>query len=92
RLVIFVLQDPEPVLWGGEIIYRNGQRAGCTTSGSYGHSLGAAVAMGYVRDNRPISLDFIMAGKYDIDAGGKRYPATAHLEAPYDPKRERVLV
>jgi 4-methylaminobutanoate oxidase (formaldehyde-forming) len=37
QLVIFVLDDPEPMLWGGEPIYRDGKVVGYTTSGSYGH-------------------------------------------------------
>src|ERR671934_61233 len=33
RLVLFVLGDPGPVLWGGEPIYRDGRSVGHTTSG-----------------------------------------------------------
>src|SRR5204863_8602674 len=39
RLAIFVLEDPEPVLWGAELIYRDGKPVGYTTSGSYGHTV-----------------------------------------------------
>jgi heterotetrameric sarcosine oxidase gamma subunit len=46
QLVAFVLQDSGPVLWGSEPIYRNGEAVGYTTSGSYGHSLGAASRYG----------------------------------------------
>ena len=48
RLVLFVLDDPEPVLWGSEPIHRDGKPVGYTTSGSYGHTVGGAVALGYV--------------------------------------------
>ena len=54
RLVILVLQDPEPMLWGGEPILRNGHAVGYTTSGGYGHTLGASVAIGYVRNDAGI--------------------------------------
>lgn len=91
RLVTFVLQDPEPVLWGSEPIYRNGQPVGYTTSGSYGHTLGAAIGMGYVRNQAGVTPDFIRAGKYEIGVNGRRYPATPHLRAPYDPERKRIL-
>jgi carbohydrate-selective porin OprB len=43
RLLIFVLDDPEPTLWGSEPIYRDGKPTGYTTSGSYGHTVGAAI-------------------------------------------------
>src|SRR6185503_3531915 len=59
QLVTFVLQDPEPMLWGSEPIYRNGKAVGYTTSGSYAHSLGAAIGMGYVNDPNGVSADFI---------------------------------
>ena len=50
RLAIFILADPEPMLWGGEPIYRDSEPVGYTTSGSYGHTVGGAIAMGYVNN------------------------------------------
>lgn len=90
-LVTFVLRDPEPVLWGAEPIYRDGVAVGYTTSGSYAHTLGAAIGMGYVSSPAGVSADFIRAGSYKIDIAGTRYPADAHLRAPYDPARARIL-
>jgi 4-methylaminobutanoate oxidase (formaldehyde-forming) len=92
QLVTFVLQDPDPVLWGSEPIYRDDRVAGYTTSGSYGHSLGGAVGMGYVKNQGGVTADFIRAGRYEINVSGKRIPATAHLRAPYDPERRKILV
>ncbi len=91
RLVIFVLQDPEPMLWGSELIYRDGKPVGYTTSGSYGHSVGGAIAMGYVNHAEPITPEFIQSGRYEININGQRFPAAAHLRAPYDPERKRIL-
>jgi sarcosine dehydrogenase len=91
RLVTFVLQEPEPVLWGSEPIYRNGEAVGYTTSGSYGHSLGAAVGMGYVKSREKISSEFIRDGRYEINVSGKRIPATPYLKPPYDPDRKKIL-
>ena len=48
RLVQFLLEDPEPLVYHNEPIYRDGERVGFVTSGMYGHTLGAAVALGYV--------------------------------------------
>jgi len=91
RLVIFVLQDPEPVLWGSEPIYRDGQPVGYTTSGSYGHTVGGAIAMGYVNHQNGVTPEFIKSGRYEININGRRFPAVAHLRAPYDPERKRIL-
>ena len=32
RLVSFVVDDPEPMLWGGELLLRDGEPAGQVTS------------------------------------------------------------
>jgi 4-methylaminobutanoate oxidase (formaldehyde-forming) len=91
RLCIFVLSDPEPVLWGAELIYRNGKPVGYTTSGSYAHTLGGAIAMGYVNHSEGVDAAFIQAGHYEINVNGTRHPATVHLRAPYDAERKRIL-
>jgi sarcosine dehydrogenase len=91
RLVIFVLEDPEPVLWGNEPLYQEGKPIGYTTSGSYGHTVGGAIAMAYVTSRDPITPEFILSAHYEIDIGGQRYSAKPHLQAPYDPKRARIL-
>jgi 4-methylaminobutanoate oxidase (formaldehyde-forming) len=91
QLVTFVLQDPASVLWGSELIYRDGKRVGYTTSGSYGHTVGGAIAIGYVNSSDGVNIAFIKSGHYEININGARYPATPHLRAPYDPERKRIL-
>jgi 4-methylaminobutanoate oxidase (formaldehyde-forming) len=91
RLVTFALQDPEPVLWGSEPIHRNGETVGYTTSGSYGHSLGAAVGMGYVKSAETVTSEYILDAKYEFNISGRRIPATPHLKPPYDPNRQKIL-
>lgn len=92
RLVIFVLDDPELVLWGSEPIFRDGKPVGYTTSGSYGHSIGGAIAMGYVNHAAGVTLEFIKSGHYEINISGQRFAAKAYLHAPYDAKRTRILM
>jgi glycine cleavage system aminomethyltransferase T len=91
QLVIFVLQDPEPMLWGSEPIYRDGAPVGYATSGAYAHSLGAAIGMGYVNHSEKLTSEFIKAGRYEIAINGERYAATAHLRPPFDPEGKRRL-
>lgn len=92
-LGIFVLEDPGPVLWGSEPILRDGERVGYTTSGSYAHTLGGAIGMGYVRNPAAPATtpDWVKAGRYEILVNGDRMPARLHLRAPYDPDRQRIL-
>ncbi len=91
RLVIFVLEDPGPVLWGSEPIHRDGRPVGYTTSGSYGHTVGGAVAMGYLNHSEVITDDFVKSGRYEINVSGQKYPAKPFLRPPYDPQRTRIL-
>ena len=90
RLVQFVLENPEPLLFGGELILRDGQSVGEVTSAAYGHTLGRAVALGWVRDADGVDRAYIEAGAYELDVGGERFAATAHLKPPYDPKGARI--
>ncbi len=91
RLGIFVLEDPEPVLWGSELIYREGQPVGYTTSGSYGHTVGGGIGMGYINHAGGVTPEFLKAGRYEVGVNGRRVPARLHLRAPYDPDRVRIL-
>jgi 4-methylaminobutanoate oxidase (formaldehyde-forming) len=91
QLVIFVLEDPAPTLWGSEPIYRDGEPVGYTTSGSYGHTVGGAVAMGYVNNSAGVNSDFIKSGRFEINVSGERISARAYLRPPYDPERKRIL-
>ena len=91
RLAVFTLDDPEPVLWGSEPILRDGVMVGYTTSGSYGHTVGRAVGMGYVREARGVTDAFLKAGRYEVLVNGIRRPATLHLRCPVDPDRRKIL-
>ena len=85
RLVQFLLQDPEPLMIHAEPIYRNGRRCGYTSSAMYGHSLGAAVALGYVHNDAGVTADYVRTGDYEIEIAGKRYAACASLKAQSAP-------
>lgn len=91
RLVSLTLDDPEPQLWGGELLLRDGDPAGYVTSAAYGHTLGRSVALGYVqRDGRVAEPDYLFGAAYQIDAAGDLYDATVSLRAPYDPTSQKV--
>ena len=80
RLMLFRLTDDQPMLWGGEIILRNGLPVGYTTSGAYGHTVGSAVAMGYVSNSGSNELKGqFLEGSFEIKAGADCYPAVASL-------------
>ncbi|HEY8052617.1 MAG TPA: FAD-dependent oxidoreductase [Steroidobacteraceae bacterium] len=91
RLAILTVDNPDTVLWGGELIVRDGKPAGHLTSAAYGHTVGCAVALGYVVNDAGVADNaFIESGRYQIDVAGELVNASVGLRAPYDPKSERV--
>ena len=90
RLACFRLLDPGPLLYGHEPIYRNGDLVGDVTSAAYGHTLGAALGLGYVNHPQAGDRDFILAGDYEIEVAGERVAAVASLRPFYDPGGARV--
>jgi len=91
RMVQFKLTDPEPLLYHNEPLIRDGEIVGYISSGNYGHTLGAAVGMGYVPCEGESAAQ-VLASTYEIDVMGTRVKAEASLKPMYDPKSERVKV
>jgi 4-methylaminobutanoate oxidase (formaldehyde-forming) len=90
RLVQFLLEDPEPLLYGGEPIFRDDKRIGYLASGGYGHTLGGAVGLGSVKNETGVTADFVRSGSYEIEVAGVRYPAKTSLRPMYDPKGIKI--
>ncbi len=90
RLLAFVLEDEAALPWGDEPILRDGRVVGAVTSAAFGHTLGRAVAMGYVSDASGVDERYIESGAFALDIAGDRVPARAGLAAPYDPRALRV--
>ena len=89
RMVQFRLKDPEPLLYHNEPVIRDGAIVGFLSSGSYGHTLGAAIGMGYV-PCKGESLDQLLASSYEIEVAGIRCAAEASTRPWYDPKGARA--
>jgi len=90
RLVQLLLRDPEPLLYGNEPVWRDGAMVGRTTSGNYGHCLGGAVGLGYLRHEGGVTADWLESEAFEIEIAGERFPARASLRPLYDPKAERI--
>ncbi len=93
RMVQFLMEDPEVMLYHNEPIIRDGTICGYISSGMYGHTLGGSVGMGYV--NNPlerggVDSEFVNSGSYEIEVACKRYPAQASLEPLYDPGNQHI--
>jgi len=90
RLVQFALDDPEPLLYHNEPIWRDGVIVGYITSGMFGHAIGKSLGMGYVHHGDGVDADFVNAGSYEVEVACERFTATASLKPFYDAKSERV--
>jgi 4-methylaminobutanoate oxidase (formaldehyde-forming) len=90
KLAVFKLEDPEPLIYHDEPIYRNGQLLSANTHGSYGHLIGGATGMGYLENPDGITDEWITNAEYTINVEGKMVPAQVHLKPMYDPKSEKV--
>jgi 4-methylaminobutanoate oxidase (formaldehyde-forming) len=92
RLVSVVLEDGEPLLWGGETLLRDGRPVGDLSSAGYGHTVGASVGLGYAKraDGAAIDAAWLGSGTFEVDLAGTRLGAKLSLRCPYDPTGERI--
>ena len=92
RLASLVLADPDVMMWGGELVLRDGVPVGQVTSAAWGAAVGACVALAYIvrPDGDVVTADFVTSGAYTVNVGGTVVAAATTLRAPFDPKGERI--
>ncbi len=86
RKLVTLLVDADVQLYGGEAIRRDGRVLGVTSSAGWGHTIGKAVALGYVPAEDAGHAD------YEIEAFTRRHAARRIDGAAVDPMRKRILV
>ena len=62
RIVQFTIDDPEPVLWGGEPVLRDGRPVGELRSAAYGHTLGRSVGLALMECPNGVTTGFCGRG------------------------------
>ena len=92
KLVGFSVDAPEAMLWGGELVLRDGAVAGQVTSAAWGETVGGCVGLAYVRssDDAVINADWVKAGSYQVNVGGRLYPISVSLRPIYDPTSTKI--
>jgi heterotetrameric sarcosine oxidase gamma subunit len=92
KLVGFRVESPEAMLWGGELILRDGVVAGQVTSAAWGEASGGCVGLAYVRGGEGTVIDaaWVNDGSYHVNVGGTRYPVAVSLKPLYDPANSRI--
>ena len=87
---MFTVDDPEPLLYHDEPVFRNGKMVSANTHGAYGHQIGHSIGMFYLENPEGITEKWILEGRYEAEIEGRMFPISVHLKAPYDPGGERV--
>lgn len=100
RLCQILLLDPEPLMFHGEVVLRDGVPVGYVRAASYGHTLGGAVGLAMIEPGArphpalpapvPVDQAWLAAGSWEVEVAGQRYPARVSLRPLYDPALERV--
>ncbi len=92
RLVSFSCDDPDVMIWGGELLVRDGVATGQAMSGSWGASIGAGVGLAWVSAAAGEIVDaaYVRGGSYQLDVGGRRVPVTVSLKPPFDPAGDKI--
>jgi glycine cleavage system aminomethyltransferase T len=87
RLVSFVVEDPpsredQAMVWGGELLLRDGEPVGQVTSAAYGATAGASVGLALLRSDRPVRQADLDASMFRVDLAGDLLPVRVTLAAP----------
>lgn len=90
RLLLFEVENANPLLLHDELILRDGRTVGLTTSGALGPRTGKALSFGWVDANLGESLNDLRSASYEIQVAGERYPLTPLSRPPYDPDGLRM--
>ncbi|MEM7641030.1 MAG: FAD-dependent oxidoreductase [Pseudomonadota bacterium] len=89
RMIGLALREPEPILYHNEPILMGTDVVGHVTTGSYGYTVGSAVALGYV-PAEVAGEDALASGDFAIEVAGRRVAAEARLGPFHDPDGTRM--
>ena len=94
KMVQVLVDDPNPLLCHGEVLWRDGNPISEIRAASYGHTLNGALglSMAVAPEGDFVNKNFIKTGDWSIDISGKRFPCRLSFAPMYDPKSLRVKV
>ena len=70
------------MLWGGELVLRDGSPVGQVTSAAWGDTVGACVGPGLRAPRRAGHPGLAGRGAFEVDVAGERFAARMTLKAP----------
>jgi glycine cleavage system aminomethyltransferase T/glycine/D-amino acid oxidase-like deaminating enzyme len=90
RLVQVLVKDPEPLMFHAEVVLRDTVPVGYVRAASYGHTLGGAVGLAMIEPKVPVDQAFLRDGEWQVNIGGRLYPAMVSARPLYDPEMKRI--
>ncbi len=90
RIVQVLVTDPEPLMFHGEVVYRDGMRVGYVRSASYGFTLGGAVGLTMIEAGEPVTQAYLDRGSWEVEIAGIKHAAVTSIRPLYDPTSRRV--
>ena len=92
RIVSFTLADPDTMMWGGELVLRDGVGTGQVSSAAFATATGACVGLAFVwmPDGSIVTDEVLGSGRWQVNASGRLVDVTVTLAAPYDPSNARI--
>ena len=79
RMVAVLLDDPEPLLVGGEPVLLDGEWIGYVRAGAYGYTLGASVGLAVVEHEAGVTADWLAGTAFEVEH--RRHPGAGDAVA-----------
>ena len=92
RLLQFLLDDPEIMLYHNEPILIDGKVVSYLSSGSYGHALGASVGLGYIDCVADVSDEMILSNNYTLEVAGEIQTVKVSIKPMFDPANSKIRI
>jgi 4-methylaminobutanoate oxidase (formaldehyde-forming) len=92
RVVSVRVDDADAMLWGGELVLRDGEASGQVTSAAWSDTFASCVGLARLwdRDGSSVDAAWVRGASYQVDVGGDVHPLEVSLRALYDPDDERI--
>ena len=90
HLVQLKLNDPRPLIYHNEPIWRGNEIVGYITSAAYGHTLGGAMGLGYVSSEPSAPAESVLGDAYEVEVACERCSAEVSLLPMYDPENAKI--
>ena len=90
RLLHFLLDDSEHLIYHNEPIFLDDQLVGTITTGTYGHTLGAPLGLGWVTLSDSDLQTNLEERCFEVLVAGRKVRARASQKPLYDPLNQKL--